>query len=146
MRPPGPARLLGLAGLLPQLAAVAVLLSRDPDLRFAAIALGYAYGALILSFLGGLWWGLAARAEPAPAWLWVAAVAPSLVAVGSAVPWAVGGEWPGPSLVILGAALIAALGVDRRLQTIGIAPPWWLALRIPLSVGLGTLTIVIALL
>ncbi|MBY0521500.1 MAG: DUF3429 domain-containing protein [Sphingomonas sp.] len=146
MKPPSLARLLGLAGLLPQLAAVLVLLENNAELRFSALALGYAYAALILSFLGGLWWGLAAAAKDPPAWLWIAAVAPSLIALASAIPWAVGDAWPGPSLVILGIALLGALAVDWQLQRSGIAPAWWLQLRVPLSVGLGTMTVVLALL
>lgn len=139
------ARALGFAGLLPQLAAVAVLALGDPGTMFTALSLAYAYPALILSFLGGLWWGLAARGEGrAPGWLWVAAVAPSLIALATAIPWAVGAAWPDPSLVILGLALIGALAVDYRLVALGLAPPGWLRLRTPLSVGLGILTIAAA--
>ena len=140
------ARLLGLSGLLPQLGAVALLLSGDPQSRFSALAIAYAYAAIILSFLGGLWWGLAARSESPPRWLWFASVAPSLIALGTAWPWMVGLRWPGPSLVVLGISLIAALLVDRALVRDGIAPPGWMALRIPLSLGLGLLTVLAAIL
>lgn len=140
------ARLLGLAGLLPQLLALLVVASGNPNWTFSALALAFAYAALILSFLGGLWWGLAARAgADAPSWLWVAAVAPSLIALATAIPWAIGAAWPGPSLVILGATLIGALVVDVRLVRLGLAPRWWLKLRTPLSVGLGVLSIGTAL-
>ena len=138
------ARLLGLSGLLPQLGAVALLLSGDPQSRFSALAIAYAYAAIILSFLGGLWWGLAARAESPPRWLWFASVAPSLIALGTAWPWMVGLRWPGPSLVVLGFSLIAALLVDRALVRAGIAPHGWMTLRVPLSLGLGVLTILAA--
>lgn len=143
---PPVARRLGLAGLLPQLAVVAVLIEGDIGARFSALALGYAYAALILSFLGGLWWGLAARAARPPDWLWAAAVVPSLVALASAWPWAVGKPWPGPSLIVLGGALIGSLAIDARLARAGLAPSWWMALRVPLSLGLGALTIASALL
>lgn len=142
--PPPLPRWLGLAGLLPQMAVVAVVLSGNAGWRFSALSLGYAYAALILSFLGGLWWGLGAAAARPPEWLWVAAIAPSLVALSSAVPWALGEPWPGPSLAILGLALIAALPVDLALSRRGLAPPWWLALRLPLSLGLSGLTLVLA--
>lgn len=138
------ARALGAAGLLPQIMVVLVLLSHNSELRFSALALGYAYAALILSFLGGLWWGLAARAQTPPAWLWIAAVAPSLVALASAVPWATGEPWPGPSLYVLGFGLIASLGVDWLLVRSEIAPAWWMGLRMPLSLGLGGLTLLVA--
>lgn len=144
MNPPPVARWLGLAGLLPQLAVAAIVFGGDTSLHFSALSLGYAYAALILSFLGGIWWGIAARTDTAPEWLWVAAIAPSLVALGSAVPWATGEPWPGPSLLVLGVALIAALGVDWVLARQRLAPLWWMALRVPLSLGLGLLTIAIA--
>ena len=144
VNPPLVPRWLGLAGLLPQLAAVAVVLSGDGPLHFAALSLGYAYAALILSFLGGLWWGIAASRPDAPEWLWVAAVVPSLIALGSAVPWALGETWPGPSLLILGIAQIAALGVDMVLSRRNLTPPWWMRLRLPLSLCLGGLTLALA--
>lgn len=138
------ARLLGFAGLLPQAAALAMLLFADPGVKFAALSIAYAYAALILSFLGGLWWGLAAAHPRPPQWLWLAAVAPSLFALASAIPWAIGGEWPGPSLLLLGCGLILSLLVDLRLSAIGIAPPGWMALRMPLSMGLGAMTVFVA--
>lgn len=140
MSPPPLARALGLAGLAPQVAVIFVLFQNDPATRYTALTLGYCYAALILSFLGGVWWGLAARAEETPAWLWVAAVIPSLVAL-AAFPWGFT-----TSLIVLGTALIAALGVDWRLARTGLAPPWWMSLRVPLSLGLGGLTITSALL
>ena len=142
--PPTIARLLGFAGLLPHIAVVLVLLERNNELRFFALAMSYAYAALILSFLGGIWWGFAARAERAPGWLWVAAVLPSLIALASFLPWATGETWPGPSLVVIGVALIGSLAVDWQLQRTGLAPDWWLRLRMPLSLGLGTLSIAMA--
>ncbi|RZM20104.1 MAG: DUF3429 domain-containing protein, partial [Sphingomonas sp.] len=42
MSPPPLPRWLGLAGLLPQLAAVALVFGGDEAVRFSAIALGYA--------------------------------------------------------------------------------------------------------
>ena len=141
MNPPLVPRWLGLAGLLPQLAAVAVVFSGDGPLHFSALSMGYAYAALILSFLGGLWWGVAASQPHPPEWIWVAAIAPSLLALATAVPWAIGQPWPGPSLLILGVALIGALAVDYALAKLGLVPPWWMSLRVPLSLGLGVLTV-----
>ena len=144
-RPPAWPLWLGLAGLLPQLLALFALIGGNPDARFVALACAFAYGALILSFLGGMWWGLAAQARRrVPAWLWVAAVLPSLIALASALPWATGASWPGPSLALLGIALLGSLAVDRQLRAAGLCPPWWLWLRVPLSVGLGGMTLAIA--
>ncbi|KQT32261.1 hypothetical protein ASG29_10605, partial [Sphingomonas sp. Leaf412] len=131
------ARILGYAGLLPQAFAVMVLLKDDPATRFAALAFAFAYAALILSFLGGTWWGLATRGgERTPAWLWIAAVAPSLLALATALPWWTGQTWPGPSLLVLAGALVAALAVDRAIVAHDLAPAGWIALRLPLSLGL----------
>ncbi len=145
-RPPL-ARALGFAGLLPQVAVVLTLGSGSTWWHFAALSLGYAYAALIFSFLGGMWWGLAARqSDRTPAWVWLAAIAPSLIALATAVPWAIGAPWPGPSLAVLGVALLLSLLVDRRLAALGLAPSWWMALRVPLSIGLGILTLATAIL
>ncbi|MXO52254.1 DUF3429 family protein [Erythrobacter gaetbuli] len=145
---PGLARVLGLSGLLPQAACLFALLFGPPEWREPALRIAAIYAALILSFLGGLWWGIAAGAPAAErrralGWLWIAAVTPSLVALACFLPWAFGGRWPEPSLVMLGAALLISLGVDARLGS--LAPRWWMALRVPLSVGLGAMTIAIAL-
>lgn len=144
-RPPAMPRALGYAGLLPQAAAVAAMGFGPASWHFSALSLAYAYPALILSFLGGLWWGLAARQTDAPpAWIWLAAIAPSLIALATAVPWAIGAGWPVPSLVLLGLSLLASLLVDHRLTAQGLAPAWWMSLRTPLSAGLGLLTLVAA--
>jgi len=140
------ARRLGYAGLLPQAAALVVVLRGDPAWHFAALVLGFAYAALILSFLGGLWWGLAAQARaPVPSWVWVAAVAPSLVALVSTIPWLLADARPGASLGLLAVALLASLIVDYTMAAAALAPVWWLRLRLPLSIGLGLLTLVLAL-
>lgn len=142
---PAPAWRLGILGLVPQILVVLVLAAAGPEHRFSALSLGYAYAALILSFVGGLWWGLAAR-DPAraPGWVWLAAVAPSLVALASALPWAIGQPWPGPSLVLLGLSLAATILVDRALDRAGLCPPGWIRLRTLLSLGLGGLTLLAA--
>jgi hypothetical protein len=46
--------------------------------------------------------------------------------------------------VVLGVSLVGALLVDRALVRSGIAPPGWMALRVPLSLGLGVLTMLAA--
>ena len=143
--PPLP-RALGLAGLTPMAALVLLVMGGGDAWRFGALALGWLYAALIFSFLGGLWWGLAAAAGPrAPAWLYAISVLPSLLALATLVPWLIGEPWPGPSLVWLGLAILVSPLVDRRIAALGMAPPWWLRLRLLLSGGLGLMTIAIGL-
>ena len=62
----------------------------------------------------------------------------ALLALGLAVVFSLGSPW---SLVAIGVALMLTLPVDRWLAARGLAPAGWIALRIPLSVGLGLLTI-----
>lgn len=138
------ARLLGFAGLLPPLICLVAVF--DDGTRYMALSAAYFYAALIFSFLGGFWWGLAVASPGAPQWVYGVAVVPSLLAFVSAIPWMIGMTWPGPSLGLLGIALIAALWVDVRLNRLGIMPDWMLSLRILLSVGLGAITLALAVL
>lgn len=140
------ARALGLSGLLPLLAVVLVLfVDDDPANRRDMLGLGLLYAALILSFLGGLWWGLAAAAQRSPpGWVWGVAVVPSLyVWVPLGLVW-LGLMAPAVALGIIGAGLWMALLVDRALVRLGLAPGWWMRLRVPLSLGLGGLSMAAA--
>ncbi len=87
------------------------------------------YGAVILSFLGGIHWGLAlARDAPGLRLLGVG-VLPSLVG------WAgllVGGD---AGLLLLTAGFLAVLAVDIGLSRNGAAPAWFARLRTMLTVA-----------
>ncbi len=146
-RLPSLARLLGFSGLLPQAAAVALLVGGGAELRPLALGLAFGYAALIFSFLGGVWWGLAAAARgKAPAWVWGVAVLPSLLALAAAWPLASGESDMGLSLGPLGGFIALSVLVDVRLKALGLTPEGWLGLRLPLSLGLGALTLAAALL
>ncbi len=140
------ARSLGYAGILPQLVCALAAWFGPDEWRWTALAIGWAYAALIFSFLGGLWWGLAAgspdQARRAPAWIWLAAVAPSLIALATYIPWVVGETWPGPSLAMLATFILLSPIVDMRLVT--LRPRWWMGLRVPLSLGLASTTFALA--
>lgn len=125
---------LGLAGLLP-FWGLAALLAITPVWGYAsgqiALALS-AYGAVIVSFLGGIRWGLA-TAAPGP---WTGshferAVLPSLIA------WGALALSPTLGLVVLGVVALALGPADRSLVTDGLAPPWYGRLRLILSTGAG---------
>ncbi|WP_375272607.1 DUF3429 domain-containing protein [Sphingomonas sp.] len=125
---------LGFAGLLPQVGAVVLAGLGIGDGALIALA----YGALILSFLGGMWWGLAMFRRAGQSILVALAVVPSLVAGAilalAAVRLPIG-------LVAMGCAILLTLPVDRWLVARGAAPANWMRLRVPLSIGLGALTI-----
>src|SRR5205085_2549184 len=59
--------LLTIAGALPFVAATAALLAERSAVRVPAIAALVTYAAVILSFLGGIEWGLAVQESPAAA-------------------------------------------------------------------------------
>ncbi len=136
------ARLLGYAGLAPQILCLAMVLTGH-EWRYSALGGGFAYAAAIFSFLGGVWWGQAVQSGRASAGAYLLAVLPSLIAVALFLPWTFGWEWPGPALLYLGALIGLSPMVDRAL---GFASPDFLRLRWHLSLGLGSLTIALGLL
>lgn len=140
---PRPLVLLGVAGWLPQAGCVLLVLGGGP-LGWSALAAGCFYAALILSFLGGMWWMAALLSGVRRAGFYVVAVMPSLAAWAALLPWTMGWNWPEPALVALGLLLLASPLVDRRLARAVALPPGWLALRIAMSAGLGVLTLGLA--
>ena len=52
---PRPLVVFGLAGLLPQAICLALVIQGGPE-RWMALAAACFYAAIILSFLGGMWW------------------------------------------------------------------------------------------
>lgn len=131
---------LGFAGLLPQLAAVGAMLVLGLDQReLTASIVGWAalYAAIILSFLGGMWWSIAMHRTEGQGLLATLAVLPSLVGFASLAIY----DESGWAMVATGSAILLTLLVDRHLTATGEAPANWMRLRVPLSVGLGGLTI-----
>jgi hypothetical protein len=126
LAPPAWAWRLGYGGLLPFTAgAVLVWLVHADAQPYVARGLA-AYGALIVSFLGGIHWGLAMRtAVPSVRGLmW--GVVPSLLA------WPAVMMPPHAGLVILGVLLLLTYTVDRVLYAEQQAAGW-LTLRFRLS-------------
>lgn len=123
---------LGGLGALPFVAlAVATHVIGEPMRSLSAHGLA-AYGATILSFLGGVHWGLAVashRQEPQlklMGWL-VLSVIPSLLGWSALImPTRLG-------VAVLAASFAVMLWVDLRATKIGRAPAWYPKLRIPLT-------------
>ena len=130
---PSAAAWLGGLGILPFAGlSLATFFTRDAlktQLLFALLA----YGAIILSFLGGIHWGLAIGAVPQTDNTLLRRIAlsilPSLVAwVALLVPFSIG-------FLVLAAAFVAMLVVDIRASRMHEAPAWYPKLRWPLSCG-----------
>ncbi len=132
---------LGVAGLIPQL--VAVFVAHDPVHHALGLAAGYFYAAIIFSFLGGLWWGVAAANRAAPRWVYFVAVIPSLIAFGTALAWMSGRYGYGAALGVLGSGILLSVGVDWKLAQLGLVDVSLLRLRLLLSAGLGGLTMLL---
>jgi hypothetical protein len=131
---PPAVRLLGLSGILPQLACIGYALVFEAS--FAGQA-GLAYAAVILSFLGGLWWMAALLSDLRDPTPYVVAVLPSLIGWG-AMLWPAGGLW----LVAL--CLLASPLVDISLSRRIALPKGWLRLRWQMASGLGLTTLTLA--
>lgn len=135
---------LGVAGLLPQVACVALALA-EPEMRATTAIVGGGYAALILSFLGGMWWMQALLRSDARWWPYLLAVAPSLIGWFALVA-AIGGlAPPSAALMVLAFALLASPLGDRAIGPLLRGVPAWRRLRLTLSGGLGALTMVLAL-
>jgi uncharacterized membrane protein len=127
-RVPVNAAWLGGLGAVPfiGLALLAVVTDIDDARALQALA---AYGAVILSFLGGIHWGLAlARTPAAPSTnALILSVVPSLVG------WCALLMERRSGLILLALTVIAVYFVDAALTRRGQAPAWYPRLRLPLS-------------
>jgi hypothetical protein len=135
-----PAFILGWLGLLPAFAAVGATMLGGQPLRELAFRAGALYAGLILSFLGGAWWGLASRTRERAWLLYTIAVVPSLAALALLL------LMDAPALILMGVLILSTLVVDRALGGFGLTPLNWMRLRVPLSVGLGAATILLGIL
>ncbi|MDD9922759.1 MAG: DUF3429 domain-containing protein [Boseongicola sp.] len=136
MNIPRSALILGLSGLLPFIWGAATLLS--PDLfswgianlgpRFVGPIVLIQYGTIILAFMSGVLWGFATKAVGERATLgYVLSVIPAL--------WAffMVGDGAFTSAVYLIAGFIGLLLLDWSFWRQGLAPEWWMRLRIILT-------------
>lgn len=131
-RIPTIALVLGTAGLIPFLWSAAT--HSFPDLAaasglppmFTGAYVGLTYGSLILAFMSGVLWGFAAKGDD---WLpYVLSVIPALwvfIAVNDASDI---------SSIYLIAGFAGLLMLDATFAAQGLAPAWWMRLRLSLSV------------
>ena len=130
---PRPTLWLGLAGLLPFFGSALLAWTAPAEWRGVALYSLAAYGAVILSFLGAVHWGLALRAPAAEA----AAMAPrlGLGVVPSLVGWVALLLPPLPGLSLLALGILGTAAVETAAARRGLVPPAYLRLRWILSLG-----------
>ena len=131
--------ILALMGAVPFLLSTAALFVTDASsVRVPAITALVTYSAVILSFLGGIEWGLALRDEHGTESTRVIAL--GLSTVSSLAAWAV--LWlPSPTWQV-GAALglfVAVWGADEWMAGRGLLPTWFVDLRTAVSAIVATI-------
>ena len=126
----------GLAGWIPfwvpaMLTAQASLTGRSPAAELAFFTI---YGALILSFLGGVRWGRAlAPDHPSGTDVWLPALLPTCLGIIALLAHWAAGPIAGIGLIVAG--LAAHLAWDRQALRAGELPDWYGRLRMILSLG-----------
>ena len=133
---PRSALLLGLAGVLPFIWGALTLYS-DPAValtletagpRFIGPYVLLSYGTVILAFMSGVLWGFSTKADgPMAATGYALSVLPALWAF-----FMVGGG-PVSAAINLIVGFIALLGLDFTFWRWGLAPAWWMQLRVLLT-------------
>ena len=137
---PRTALYLALGGLVPFLVCAGVTLSGNQVvLRGAEDEIMLRYGIIILAFMSGVLWGFATNASGKMASVaYGLSVLPALWAFFTAF---------GPTPQALGALIpgfYGLLALDYYFWRAGLAPPWWLRPRLPLTavvmvtLGIGT--------
>jgi hypothetical protein len=111
---------LGYLALLPFVFGALMIWFVRADARSYAVLALSAYAAVVVSFLGGIHWGLAFRSDAPPTALYTWGVVPSLVACVALLMQA------SAALAIHGAMLVACYLVDRRVYPAQGAGRWLL--------------------
>jgi len=130
---PTPALLIGLAGLAPFVVGALGAWLAEPAAAALALNAMLGYGAVILSFLGGVHWGRALAPDLAmrPSWMQLIwSVTPALIGWGAMFT----GQIYSVLLVYLVAFTLAFI-VDAKAVRGGLFPAWYGALRKILTAG-----------
>jgi len=132
------ALVLALAGVLPFLWGAGAALSLLPAEWENAAILPRAlarpdlltfYGTIILCFMAGVLWGFATRARGLrAAGAYLASVVPALW------PFFMLGDGPAADLLVLAFGFAGLLAFDWGFWRAGLAPAWWIRLRLPVTV------------
>ena len=120
---------LGWAGLTPfGLAALGAHSGIDALVLYSFVG-GTAYGAVILSFLGAVHWGLAMQGNRSSYWyLW--SITPALFGFASLLIFNVETR-----IVVMIPLFGLAWSVDRQAANLGLIPNWYMRLRNKLTAG-----------
>jgi hypothetical protein len=144
-RLPMPAIVLGVSGAIPLLAGVSVALAAPTAFGFPVVQWVVVYAALVLSFLGGMHWGLASAMLARDPLEVDATRVLALSVLPSLVGW-VSVFLPGRlAPAVLAIAFIAVLLLDRLIERLGYAPGWWMPLRLRLTAAVVALLLLLSI-
>ena len=121
-RIPDIALLLGWAGVIPFAALVVVAVCGAPAYAGAGLAALVGYGAIILSFMGGVLWGLEMSQSRSQVG-YAVSIVPALVAVSAMLSQATYG------ILLLLCGFAGLLAHDVKYSQAGSAPSWYPVLR-----------------
>ena len=148
-RVPFPAGFFGVAGLVPFVYGTLLLFADEGALptfgivasdRDGGVHLLANLGAILLGFMGGCLWGFASAPGRRPTLLLLAAsIVPAAIAFLAIRPD------PALSCLWLAFGFVALQAIDVVMQRVGVAPDYWLHLRLPLTAGVVACLLVGAL-
>ena len=129
---------MGIAGVIPFLATTGGAIFAQPKLADMATFGLLTYGAVILSFLGGVLWGSVVSRrqldiETGTTRLLIVSVVPSLIG------WVAVLLGPDIGLPIMALSFLLVLAADITNTRSRILPPWYPKLRIPLTTAVVAL-------
>jgi len=123
------AKLIGFGGLIPFVGCAVLMYAGNTGAGIIALFASAVYGAVILSFVGAVHWGLAMRADRSPYW-YVWSVTPAIMGWLAIVLLDIK-----ISLLALAIAFTLAWSVDRQANLRGLIPAWYMQMRHILTAG-----------
>jgi len=123
------AKLLGFGGLVPFAGCAVLMYSGSPSASIVALFANAVYGAVILSFVGAVHWGLTMREDRSPYW-YVWSITPAILGWLAIVLLDIK-----ISLLALAIAFTLAWSVDRQASLRGLIPAWYMQMRHILTAG-----------
>ncbi|MDV7143770.1 DUF3429 domain-containing protein [Tropicimonas sp. TH_r6] len=127
---------LSIAGLVPFVWGALTRISSDFQVmslqlggaRFVAPQVNLFYGMIILAFMSGVLWGFAAKANGK-----MAARGYALSVIPALWIFLTGGGLSADTAVDLILGFLGVLLIDWHFWRNGLTPPWWMALRVPMT-------------
>lgn len=126
------ASILGYSGTIPFISLAVILVLADAPLGIVVASALHLYGAIILSFLGGLHWGrIACKQEikPSDKWFLLYSVIPSLIGWSSFLLFDI---WQDATSMLIAGFIISYI-IDNTLFKKGEWQPWMKPLRTNLT-------------